>query len=189
MRLCSYGGSGQRFLQWPHRALLPSFPKQAIAVLPGLHGKKEEQCGDPAISLQGSECPSVREIRNGAEVTMKLPVPAASRQWRLYPISGTALFPARLHLLFSFQAGAEPCCFLLVDFLVSLLSLLMSHGHPQRGGLLWTLTHRVPVLYQAPHHRDHKGVANSNTSGTLKLPCRIFSILHTPWCFPLLVSS
>lgn len=109
----------------PFSPAVPNEPSQPF------QGQKEEQPRDPPFSLQGSECTSVSEIRNGAEDTMKLPLPAASRQWRLYPTSGTVLFPARRHLRSSFQTGAEPCCFLLAEFSVSLLSLF---------GVLWPPT-------------------------------------------------
>lgn len=96
-------------------ALLPAVPHKPSQSFQAYTGRRRSSAGI-LLSLEGSECPSVSEIRNRAEVTMKLPLPAASRQWRLYPVSGTELFPAHLHPHSSFQTGAEPCSFLLVDF-------------------------------------------------------------------------
>lgn len=96
-------------------ALLPAVPHKPSQSFQAYTGRRRSSAGI-LLSLEGSERPSVSEIRNRAEVTMKLPLPAASRQWRLYPVSGTELFPAHLHPHSSFQTGAEPCCFLLVDF-------------------------------------------------------------------------
>lgn len=159
----------------PSQRLLPGRPRQ----------EKEQQPGNSAPSLQGSGCPSSSKVRTEAEVSTSLPLPAGSRGC---PISGTALFPAHPRLHSAFQPGAEPCCVLLVHVLVSLLTFLMCHGHPQAGALLGTLTHWVPVLLKAPHHRAHKRVMSNSTSPMAKMSWGVFpSFIHqdaSPYLFP-----
>lgn len=104
---------------WKQRAVSspepfsPDKPPQSFLTL--VEGRAEQSRG-PGVSLQGSGHPGTGEIISSAEVTMKLPVRAASRQGRLQPISGTVLFPVCLQLHSSFQAGPGLCCFLIVDF-------------------------------------------------------------------------